>query len=144
MSLCLGCASLSAWSNFVIVTRNLTLSMTVQLTIFRLRKIDVGRSRTLKLVDELVDLLNRYLARVWLVEYPEYLLILLLVEVELVILHVESIQNIWITFSFAVRICSLFVLIGYLVGFRRWINHIAREKLLLIRFFIHFYFQYLL
>ena len=68
--------------------------MTVQLIIFGLGKIDVGGGRTLKLVDKLVDLLDRYLTRVCLVENPEYLLILLLVEVELVILHVESIQNI--------------------------------------------------
>ena len=118
--------------------------MTIDLIIFRLRKIDVLGGGALKLVDKLIDLLDCYLAWVRFVKNFEYLLILLLIEIELIILRVESIQYIWSTYGFAVRIWPFFVLIVYLVGFGGRINHIAGKKLLLILFFIHFYLQYLL
>jgi hypothetical protein len=142
----LRCTTWNSWSNFVIINIGvLSLSMTVHLIIFGLRKIDVLGSGALKLVDKLVDLLNCDLARVCFVKNFEYLLILLLIQIELIILRVtKSIQYIWSTYGFGARIGSFFVLIGYLVGFGGWINHIAGKKLLLILFFIHFYFQYLL
>jgi hypothetical protein len=69
--------------------------MTVHLIIFGLRKIDVLGSGALKLVDKLVDLLNCDLARVCFVKNFEYLLILLLIQIELIILRVtKSIQYI--------------------------------------------------
>lgn len=69
--------------------------MTVHLIIFGLRKIDVLGGGALKLVDKLVDLLNCDLARVCFVKNFEYLLILLLIQIELIILRVtKSIQYI--------------------------------------------------
>jgi hypothetical protein len=68
--------------------------MSVHIIIFGLRKIDVLGGGALKLVNELVDLLNCYLARVCFVKNFEYLLILLLIQIELMILCVESIQYI--------------------------------------------------